>query len=225
MSSTAASDLTARARIRDAAIECFARRGFGATVRAIAGHAGVSPGLVIHHFGSKAGLRRACDEHVSGLVSALEGGEASGADGFLVHLAAVDEYADLLAYVLRTFQDGGPLAAGLYERMVADTARYFEREVRAGTVKPSRDPGGRARFAVASALGSLLVLITLDGGDGDTDYGALLRRWTAGFMLPALELYTDGVFADSSAFDAFLRHTGADGTADGAGDGPGTTHP
>ena len=52
-----AEDLTTRARIRDAAIGLFGRDGFGpATVRAVASAAGVSPGLVIHHFGSKAGL-------------------------------------------------------------------------------------------------------------------------------------------------------------------------
>ena len=57
-------DLTARARIRDAAIELFAERGIGsATIRDIAQAAGVSSGLVRHHFGSKDGLRRACDEY------------------------------------------------------------------------------------------------------------------------------------------------------------------
>ena len=59
------SDLTARARLRDAAIELFAERGFDKTsMKAIAEAAGVSPGLVIHHYGSKDELRRVCDEHV-----------------------------------------------------------------------------------------------------------------------------------------------------------------
>lgn len=58
-------DLTATARIRNAAIELFARDGFQKTnVRAIAAAAGVSPALVIHHFGSKDGLRAVCDEYV-----------------------------------------------------------------------------------------------------------------------------------------------------------------
>lgn len=58
-------DLTARARIRDAALEQFARYGMkGATIRGIAEAAGVSSGLVRHHFGSKAELRRACDQAV-----------------------------------------------------------------------------------------------------------------------------------------------------------------
>jgi AcrR family transcriptional regulator len=59
------SDLTAYARIRDAAFELFADRGVPATsIRDIAAAAGVSAGLVQHHFGTKAGLRTAIDEHV-----------------------------------------------------------------------------------------------------------------------------------------------------------------
>ena len=58
-------DMTAVARIRDAAIELFGSRGFDVGVRAIAEAAGVSPGLVIHHFGSKDGLRKACDDYIA----------------------------------------------------------------------------------------------------------------------------------------------------------------
>ena len=65
MRSASREDLTTRARIRDAAVDLFARDGFAhVTVRRIATEAGVSPALVIHHFGSKEGLRAACDAHV-----------------------------------------------------------------------------------------------------------------------------------------------------------------
>ena len=64
------SDLTARATVRDCAIAVFARDGFAASVRTIAEAAGVSPGLVIHHFGSKDGLRAECDDHVLELTRA-----------------------------------------------------------------------------------------------------------------------------------------------------------
>src|SRR5262249_41433285 len=64
MARPAYEDLTARARIRDAALTLFAERGIeGATIRDIAKAAGVSSGLVRHHFGSKEGLRDACDSH------------------------------------------------------------------------------------------------------------------------------------------------------------------
>jgi AcrR family transcriptional regulator len=61
---SALDDLTARARIRDAALALFAERGFAASsIREIAKAAGVSPGLVQHHFGTKDALREACDAH------------------------------------------------------------------------------------------------------------------------------------------------------------------
>ena len=59
-----AEDLTARARIRDAALRLFAERGLdGTTIRDIAKEAGVSGGLIRHHFGSKDDLRAACDRY------------------------------------------------------------------------------------------------------------------------------------------------------------------
>ncbi|MGV9193575.1 TetR/AcrR family transcriptional regulator [Microbacterium sp. MC2] len=52
-------------RIRDAAVAAFAAQGFErTTIRTIAAAAGVSAGLVIHHFGSKEDLRAACDDYV-----------------------------------------------------------------------------------------------------------------------------------------------------------------
>lgn len=57
-------DLTAAARIRDAAIKLWGEQGLNTSVRAIAEAAGVSPALVIHHYGSKDGLRQAVDEYL-----------------------------------------------------------------------------------------------------------------------------------------------------------------
>ncbi|WP_046472243.1 TetR/AcrR family transcriptional regulator [Allosalinactinospora lopnorensis] len=65
MSEPTVSDLTARARLRMAALRLFAERGFAATsTRAIAAEAEVSHALLRHHFGSKDGLRRAVDDDV-----------------------------------------------------------------------------------------------------------------------------------------------------------------
>ena len=67
-------DLTSQARIRDAALVRFGADGFaGTSVRSIAADAGVSPALVLHHFGSKEGLRTACDEHVVGFFEDILG--------------------------------------------------------------------------------------------------------------------------------------------------------
>jgi len=58
-------DLTAKARIRNAALELFARDGVqGTSMRSVAAKAHVSPSLVVHHFGTKTQLRNAVDDAV-----------------------------------------------------------------------------------------------------------------------------------------------------------------
>ncbi|MER6076209.1 helix-turn-helix domain-containing protein [Streptomyces sp. NPDC001817] len=65
MDAVASTDLTGRARLRRAAPELFAEQGFKATSpRSVAARAGLSPALVIRHFGSKQGLRTAVDQDV-----------------------------------------------------------------------------------------------------------------------------------------------------------------
>ncbi|MFI6283825.1 TetR/AcrR family transcriptional regulator [Streptomyces sp. NPDC051018] len=60
-----ADDLTAKARIRNAALELHAAKGeANTTVREVAKAAGVTHGLVVHHFSSKEGLRRSVHEYV-----------------------------------------------------------------------------------------------------------------------------------------------------------------
>ena len=69
-------DLTAKARIRNAALDLFAKYGEdGVPLRAVAAEAGVTLGLVQHHFKTKAGLRHAVDrlvvDHFAQTVASL----------------------------------------------------------------------------------------------------------------------------------------------------------
>lgn len=58
-------DLTARARIRNTALTRFANTGVeGASMRRIAADAGVTVGLVVHHFGTKERLREEVETYV-----------------------------------------------------------------------------------------------------------------------------------------------------------------
>src|SRR5437763_1370315 len=58
-------DLTAKARIRNAAMDLFAQYGDSrVSLRAVAAEAGVTLGLVQHHFKTKDGLRDAVDKLV-----------------------------------------------------------------------------------------------------------------------------------------------------------------
>ncbi|MDA8116046.1 MAG: helix-turn-helix domain containing protein [Actinomycetota bacterium] len=57
-----ADDLTAKARIRNAALILFAENGVDATsLRVVAEAAGVTVGLIVHHYGTKEALREAVE--------------------------------------------------------------------------------------------------------------------------------------------------------------------
>ncbi|WP_116198878.1 TetR/AcrR family transcriptional regulator [Amycolatopsis circi] len=69
-------------RILDAARALFREHGYGgATVRAVAGEAGVDPGMVFYFFGTKQGLFAAAIEMSAQVPPALEEVFAGGLDG------------------------------------------------------------------------------------------------------------------------------------------------
>ena len=199
-----ADDLTAAARIRDAAIDLFGRDGFGVGVRAIATAAGVSPGLVIHHFGSKDGLHRACDEFIAEAVrqSKSETIQSSDPATWLGQMAEIEAYAPMMAYLMRSLQGGGDLAKSLWRNMIDNTEQYIDDGVRAGTIKPSADPKARARFLAMCGGGAFLLYLQLH--EDPTNLRAVLRDYSEDMVLPALELYTHGLMADSTMYDAFV---------------------
>lgn len=198
-----ADDLTTTARIREAAVDLFGREGFDVGVRAIAAAAGVSPGLVIHHFGSKDGLRKACDDWIAQTIREGKSDSITSADPatWFAQMAEMEAYAPLMAYLMRTLQTGGDLANSLWRTMIDDAEQYIEAGVRAGTIKPSADPRARATFLTLSGGGSFLLYLQMH--DNPTDVRAVLRDYSEDIMLPALELYTNGLMADPTMFDAF----------------------
>lgn len=205
-----ADDLTTRARIRDAAVLVFARDGFGATVRAVAAAAGVSPGLVIHHFGSKAGLRAACDEHVLRVTrdanrdAVAPPAPASAIERILAQMDDLGSGAERLLYLLRSLQDSGPATRDLLDHLVADAEVTLRAGVAAGTVVPSRDEAARARFLVAQSLGTMLVDLVMHPPAQWSDTGAVVGGHVARILVPATEYAVHGVMADESLLDAVL---------------------
>lgn len=195
------------ARIRDAAIEQIGEHGFGVSVRTIAGAAGVSPGLVIHHFGSKDGLRRACDDYIAEEIRSGKSETLQSSDPatWFAAMAEIEAYASLMAYLVRSMQSGGQLATMLWRRMIDNAEGYIEDGVRAGTIKPSTNPRARARFLALSGGGGFLLYLQLH--DTPTDLRAVLRDYAHDMMWPAIELYTDGLMTERTMYDAFLAQT------------------
>ena len=150
-----AEDLTARARIRDAALALFAERGMdGATIRDIAKAAGVSGGLVRHHFGSKDGLRAACDSYALDQLMQIK---EQAVDGQLANAsfmsAAHPTVLLLYRYLARSLVDGSPAAAAMFDEMVELGETWLT------THNPGQmtDPRGYSAVLVAMQTGMLMM--------------------------------------------------------------------
>ena len=155
-----ADDRTTKARIRDAAIECFASDGVaGTSIRAIAETAGVSAGLVIHHYGSKDELRVACDEHVAAFIRETKTGAMSMGAGIdpLAALRSALGGPPLLRYLARTLVDGSPHVAELVDEFVDDAVEYMQVGVEAGLLLPSEFPRQRAALLTIWSLGGIVL--------------------------------------------------------------------
>jgi AcrR family transcriptional regulator len=196
-------DLTAAARIRDAAIEQFGQHGFGVGLRTIAEAAGVSAALVIHHFGSKDGLRKACDDYIAEEIRSGKSEAMRSTDPatWFAQMAEIESYAPLMAYLVRSMQTGGDLAKTLWQKMIDDAEEYLDDGVRTGLLKPSRDPRARAKYLSITGGGGFLLYLQMH--ENPTDLRAVLRDYARDMVLPALEIYTDGLMADSTMYDAF----------------------
>jgi AcrR family transcriptional regulator len=199
-----ADDRTGIARIRDAAIEQWGEHGFNVGLRAIAEAAGVSAALVIHHFGSKEGLRRACDDYIAAEIreAKSESLQTSDPAAWLRQMAEIESYAPLMAYLVRSMQSGSELAKSFWRRMIDDAEQYMEEGVQSGMLKPSRDPRARAMYLSMSSGGGFLLYLQLH--PNPSDLRAVLRDYGEEMVLPALELYTQGLMTDSTMYDAFL---------------------
>jgi TetR/AcrR family transcriptional regulator, regulator of cefoperazone and chloramphenicol sensitivity len=199
-----ADDLTAAARIRDAAIDQVGQHGFSVGLRAIAQAAGVSAALVIHHFGSKDGLLRVCDDYIIEQIrqSKSESLRSADATSWFAQMAEIESYAPMMAYLVRSMQSGSALAKTFWQRMIDNAEEYLEEGVRAGTLKPSRDPKARAKFIGMNNGGGFLLYLQMH--DSPTDLRAVLRDYAEDMVLPALELYSNGLMTDSSMYEAFL---------------------
>jgi len=200
-------DLTARARIRDAAIRLFADEGFAVSLRAIADAVGVSAGLVVHHFGSKQGLREVCDAAVLEQIRTVKAEAVSPErQSLLTYLASAQDFAPILGYAIRALQAGGPAAREFFEHFVTDAEQWLAAGVASGTIRPSRDPAARARYLAQQSLGGMLLQVALQDSHDRYDFRAAVRDLTETSALPALELYTEGLMADRRMLDEYLMY-------------------
>ena len=193
---SASDDLTTRARIRDAAVARFGQHGYaGTSLRAIAQDASVSAALILHHFGSKDGLRAACDAHVVASFLA-DRDDFMGPDAAQVIRDALDapeNYSPTLDYLARMLVDDSPASDRLFDAFLAGTRQTLESQIAAGMMREQDDLDVTTAYLTLYGLGPIVLrrhLARTFGESGLTT--SLLERST----IPVLELYTHGLYTD-----------------------------
>lgn len=190
-------DLTAKARIRDAALELFARAD-RVSMRSIASRAGVSPALVVHHYASMEGLREACDAYVVALTRGTGEDPLDNPEGLGAMLEAAEP---VRRYLARRLLDGSQAAGALFDEIVDDVAVWLERGSAEGWARPTADPRARAAVYVTwliapMALGEHLARVL--GVRDIHDMDALVR-----YSRVSVEMLSHGVFSDERVLRAW----------------------
>ena len=208
-------DRTTKARIRDAAIDCFAENGIaGTTARRVAEAAGVSPGLVIHHFGSMDGLRSACDTYIASVIRQQKQ-ETIMAGGNFDVMAAIrtSKIKPLAGYMARVLVDDSPGVAKLVDDLVADAEDYMQQGVEAGTLRPTAYPKARAVVFSMWSLGALVMrrhmnrLLGVDLADIDNSPDPALAE----YLGSVYEILGNGIVSESVAAELQARVAGISG--------------
>jgi AcrR family transcriptional regulator len=191
-------ELTTIERIRDAALRSFATHGSSDTsLRSVAAAAGVSLGLVQHHFATKAGLIKSVDDYVLELVVTAmaqplpepPADSVAEIGGRVTRI--ITEQPDLAGYVGRALVDGSPLGATIFDTlMTVGKVRWYERAER-GEIRSDVDLTWAAMNALVLALAAISLRTHIDRHlPAPLTAPAQLQRWEAAVN----SLLRDGLF-------------------------------
>ena len=178
-------DLKKLERIRLAALRSFATRGAAATsLRSVAADAGVSLGLVQHHFETKAGLIKAVDDYVMGVVIKMVSRPPSThpSDSIADMGSRITnlfiEHPDVVDYFGRALIDGSDLGATIWDTLAAyGTARWNTRK-ETGEARDDIDVTWAALNSLVLALGTLILRGHIERQVPDAfSSPAQLERW------------------------------------------------
>lgn len=159
-----AEDRSSIERIRNAALKTFGTYGTSSTsLRAVAEAAGVSVGLVQHHFTNKAGLIKAVDDHVMTVVVETISqpippppADSVAEMGTRVTRIVAD-HPEIADYVGRALIDGSALGTAIFDTLTAfGIARWNQRSERDET-RPEVDVTWGALNSLVLALGTMIM--------------------------------------------------------------------
>ncbi|WP_067823178.1 TetR/AcrR family transcriptional regulator [Nocardia inohanensis] len=163
-------DLTAKARIRNAAMDLFAQYGESrVSLRAVAAEAGVTLGLVQHHFKTKAGLRDAVDQLIVDYFASAVGsvpatgtvGEVAAARDEAVR-AMLRENPPVVNYVRRAVLEPSETRLHLLDSLIDLTRREVSGLREAGLASTERAESNQIVSVLVRQLGELLLAPLVD---------------------------------------------------------------
>ncbi len=189
---------TTRTRIRNAALTLLAQVGPKATsLRKVAEAADVSAALIIHHFGSKAGLLAAIDEYAFRETERMiermlkRGGDDAGIQAFAKEFSL---NRDLFLYFTQSLSSNNESGAATFDRLMEMTTATFAQTDTDGLTHPSPDPIMRNILMICLDLGVLLLAPHVErhlGGDLFSDKN--MQRWSAA----EFQMLSHGIFTDA----------------------------
>jgi len=206
MGSISPGDLTTRARIRNAAIALIGEHGFERTsIRMIAAAAGVSAGLVVHHFGDKDGLRMACNEHVIGMFTIDDdgtGGLSPTIESIQTALGDLDAYGPALRYLAQMLAgDETGAADRLFDGILQNSLAVLQQQERDGVIRRQSDARASALLLTIIGLAPVVLARHFARALGSEE---LTPEVVARITIPLMELLTRGLYTDDSLLKAAM---------------------
>jgi AcrR family transcriptional regulator len=176
-------------------VELFSKKGFNSvSVREITSAAGVSPGLLIHHFKSKEAFIKACIDEVFGEVLSFKT-EPNPLDmntRLNKWKSNPEFYKTPLKFFKAVMSSNSEYSKQLFELILDGSRKVLEDGVKNGLVKKPSDLEMTNLVLAVNSLGTILlsdyIRDQLGGEFTDPEYAQ-------GFMQANLEIYTNGVYA------------------------------
>lgn len=180
------------------AVEMFAADGFQKTsLRSIAKAAGVSPALMIHHFGTKENLIDLAIVNTLGdwvakeKLAMLEDQESQLSSWQSI----IEQGATPLNFFRQVLLAGGKYAARLFDVAVQESEQLLAASAKNGILKTVADRHATAILMTISGLGSLILMEHIESHmGGSLGSPAVAQR----LMLANNEMLQDGIFFPST---------------------------
>ncbi|HEY1687790.1 MAG TPA: TetR/AcrR family transcriptional regulator [Solirubrobacteraceae bacterium] len=201
------SDLTPYARARNAALEGFARDGVASTsIRDVAKAAGVSPGLVQHHFPTKAALIQAVNDYVIEIATdAFSKPPASSSPTNVQQelgdrvTAFMREHPTALLYVARSTADGDEAVLGIFDAFLRIAQAQWQTLADHDLLRVDADLTWAALHVVVLNLGTILLTEAINRHLPASFFSdEQLERWNAA----SNALFREGMYRSPSAQQA-----------------------